>query len=302
MVNQDIVRYLREGVNRGFNISLLRQELLRGGFNARDVDEAIAIIRPSKPVQKPVQNKPQKQIQTSSDVKNDEKDNEKSINREDYEEKTSPDKNKDMKPKTSIVMKIDKEKAKPIDSNLGLFSKIGKSIVHPGELFERTKGDGIGKVLLYYFVIALVPFIIMSLILFLAFNFVMELVDSANAAAGVTLNTDVSVWYVIGGLAGLFFIISPILLFVSSGVLHLILRLYGGKGSYGDSFGVMIYSHTPSILLFFILPITGIWTFILTLIGYSKVHEIGVGRAFLAELTLWLIATIIGVSVILLFG
>src|SRR3989344_2298742 len=236
MVNQDIVRYLREGVNRGFNISLLRQELLRGGFNARDVDEAIAIIRPSKPVQKPVQNKPQKQIQTSSDVKNDEKDNEKSINREDYEEKTSPDKNKDMKPKTSIVMKIDKEKAKPIDSNLGLFSKIGKSIVHPGELFERTKGDGIGKVLLYYFVIALVPFIIMSLILFLAFNF------------------------------------------------------------------VMVYSHTPSILLFFILPITGIWTFILTLIGYSKVHEIGVGRAFLAELTLWLIATIIGVSVILLFG
>ena len=44
MVNQDIVKYLEEGKRRGFSIQLLKRKLLEGGFQERDVDDAIAAM------------------------------------------------------------------------------------------------------------------------------------------------------------------------------------------------------------------------------------------------------------------
>lgn len=46
MVNQDIVKYLQEGLKRGFKIPLLRQKLLEGGFKILDVDEAVKVVQP----------------------------------------------------------------------------------------------------------------------------------------------------------------------------------------------------------------------------------------------------------------
>ncbi|MBU0907175.1 MAG: hypothetical protein KKD18_01390 [Nanoarchaeota archaeon] len=44
MVNQDIVKYLEEGKKRGFSIQLLKKKLLEGGFQERDIDEAISAM------------------------------------------------------------------------------------------------------------------------------------------------------------------------------------------------------------------------------------------------------------------
>jgi hypothetical protein len=44
MVNQDIVKYLEEGKKRGFSIQILKQKLLEGGFQEKDIDDAIAAM------------------------------------------------------------------------------------------------------------------------------------------------------------------------------------------------------------------------------------------------------------------
>lgn len=42
MVNREIVKYLEDGVKRGFSVQLLKRKLLEGGFLEKDVDDAIA--------------------------------------------------------------------------------------------------------------------------------------------------------------------------------------------------------------------------------------------------------------------
>lgn len=51
MVNQDIVNYLEEGKRRGFSVQLLKKKLVEGGFQEKDIDEAIAAM--SAPMNKP---------------------------------------------------------------------------------------------------------------------------------------------------------------------------------------------------------------------------------------------------------
>lgn len=41
MVNKNIVSYLEEGKRRGFGTKLLKQKLLEGGFNSKDIDIAL---------------------------------------------------------------------------------------------------------------------------------------------------------------------------------------------------------------------------------------------------------------------
>lgn len=41
MVNEDILRYFREGIRRGFTISRLRSELIKNKFSEKEVDEAV---------------------------------------------------------------------------------------------------------------------------------------------------------------------------------------------------------------------------------------------------------------------
>lgn len=42
MANQDIVNYLKEGKKRGFSLQILKQKLLEGGFEDKEIDLAIS--------------------------------------------------------------------------------------------------------------------------------------------------------------------------------------------------------------------------------------------------------------------
>ncbi len=44
MVNQEIVTYLKEGKKRGFSEDVLKKKLLDGGFDAKEVDDAIRLM------------------------------------------------------------------------------------------------------------------------------------------------------------------------------------------------------------------------------------------------------------------
>ena len=50
MVNQEIIGYLNEGLNRGFSIGLLKQKLIEGGFDEREVEEAAVIAEKKRGV------------------------------------------------------------------------------------------------------------------------------------------------------------------------------------------------------------------------------------------------------------
>lgn len=47
MANSDIVRYLDEGLKRGFSIDVLKNELIENGFLEKDIDEAEIFVSPS---------------------------------------------------------------------------------------------------------------------------------------------------------------------------------------------------------------------------------------------------------------
>ena len=92
------------------------------------------------------------------------------------------------------------------------------------------------------------------------------------------------------------FLINPIIVFIYSGILHLIVKIYRGRGSYAGTVKSIVYGYTPSILLIFV-PIVnfalGIWSLIISVWGISANHEISKLRAFLVIITLPLIILIV---------
>ncbi len=236
MADQNIINYLSEGLQKGYDIKLLKQKLLESGYNDLQINEAVNSI-----------------------------DLESNFNSE------------------------------SLQKNLGIFSKIGKALAHPTELFQLTQSEGIFPALKYQIIILLVPLIIVSILIFLFFQTILFfIIGFFGSLSGATNNTNL---WLIGSLTTIPFILFftafiligiPVFTFVGTGILHLFVKLYGGNGTYGGTYKAMIYSSTPTILFGFI-PILNIlfsiWTFILVIFGVSINHKISKLRSFLASIT-----------------
>ncbi len=172
------------------------------------------------------------------------------------------------------------EKNTKIENNkIGFFKKIGLAFAHPMELFEKTKGEGILSSLGYYLLIAIFPFVTSTIAVYFLFNLISDYFSS--------------VLYVAGILAFAFFIAFPVLIFVSSFIVYLIVKIYRGEGQYSGTFKATAYSLTPQIFLFFV-PGIQIWSFIIALFGLSVNHKISKSKAFLVCLTLAFVGIFIG--------
>jgi hypothetical protein len=248
MVNPEIVKYLQEGKARGFSVQLLKQKLLEGGFDGREVDEAINSIGKVPP-------------KTAGQV-------------------VSPQ---------HALHSVSGEKQ-------GLFWKIKKSISSPKELFEKTSGEGIWQTLKYQLVLMIVPFVLGSLMLIFLISFLASIagafVNSIPGASSQVLTFSlVGSLIMVGSWGLMLYIGGTVAFFLGSGVLHLVLKIYNGKGDFGDTFRAGVYSSTPAILfgtipfLNFLIPI---WSFILSIIGVSVTHSISKLRAFFSLLSIWI--------------
>ena len=236
MVNQDILNYLSEGLQKGYDLKSLKQKLLEAGYNNSQINEAV-----------------------------------KRINRTPEFNSKSPQK------------------------KLGVFSKIGKALAHPTELFQLTESEGIGPALKYQIVILLVPLIIISILVSLFFQIALYFISGFfGSLPGATSSINS---LSMGSLAMIPFILFfaafiligvPLFTFVGAGILHLFVKLYGGNGAYSGTYKAVIYSSTPSILFGFI-PILNIifsiWTFILAIFGVSINHQISKLKSFLVLIT-----------------
>jgi len=167
-----------------------------------------------------------------------------------------------------------------------LFQTIKLSLFSPTEFFRRLPPlepspppplGGIGSALLYAILVG-VPSLAFGL-------FWQLLASSMGVMFGETREAVLSLGTSLVATA-----FSPLLILISllitSLVLHLFLTLFGGA-TYGftATFRVLCYASAPAILQ--IIPIcgsiaSGIWCFVLCVIGLATVHRTGMSRSFAA--------------------
>jgi len=349
MVNEDIVKYLKEGKKRGIALAALKKKLSVGGFDPKDIEEAanslggkakvvasktvkkveakpvtkvkivkeplvtkVDVAKPkivakpltkiSKPIAKKV--KAVKAVVRTITVLRPKGDNKKFVKplkfgegvpvRKAMEIKHERSWFKSKKEISSPPSKILKG-VRPVGDNLGVFGKIGKAIAHPVDLFNRTKGEGIWQAIKYLWIISLVPFIVGTIGIFFALTFLTGLLSSYGSLQ-VPYLVSQPLWMALIFFGWTFFG-ALILNLMFSGFLHLFILLFKGRGSYSDTFRANVYSSTPQIIFFFI-PLVGVWSFILNLVGQSINHQISKGRVFLAMLT----AMVVFVGIVAFLG
>jgi hypothetical protein len=178
--------------------------------------------------------------------------------------------------------------------------KVKGFMLSPGETFEKAKGDTLGDGLKY----AVVWYAILGLLLGIVF----AVVFAALLGAFVAMIPGAPAW-----LTGLGLILIPIMLVVMivGGILgliiggawlHLWVYVCGGREGYAQTVKAMAYGGTPGYVLGWIpfLNIIGaIWAFVVSLIGLSRLHGIGIGRALAAYILACVIPVVIYMVVIL---
>jgi len=115
------------------------------------------------------------------------------------------------------------------------------------------------------------------------------------------------------GLVGFFsttfivisFVLSLLMSFVYSGIVHLLVIGFKGEGNYAETYKAYVYSFIPFQILI-LIPLVGflsiIYSFILMIIGVAKLHNISKGKAALACLlpVVFIIGTIIIFAILFL--
>ncbi|TVQ33346.1 MAG: hypothetical protein EA370_11840 [Wenzhouxiangella sp.] len=102
-------------------------------------------------------------------------------------------------------------------------------------------------------------------------------------------------------------VLLPIGLFVSSGITHLALMVFGGANKpYEATFRVNAYAY-GSVGWVWAIPfcgslVGGIWGIVLEIIGVARVHEVSTGKAAAAVLVPLAIIAMFGACVALIFG
>jgi len=339
MVNTEIQNYIIEGKKRGFSFHLLKQKLLEGGFDEAEIDEAISsinklpvvekkgnVIEKTEVKKKEVEKPGEKQV----DIKKHEEILDKSQSHKDaeFKDKDDPkenqstafleqslkkygDKNKSFfedQPYTEINPKFKIKKP-------GVFQKIGNTFSHPQNTFEETFPERLWPALKFQLIILVVPLLMLIIMSSFFMNFVTsnspELLGTSQV--GVDINEKIvsfsenSTWIRILYITLFTYIIFPLFTFVAVGLFHLIIYVFGGKGTYSDTYRAVVYGSTPIVLLGLVpfLNLAAIvWGFILELFGISVNHKISKMRAFFIILSVILLIVVIwlGIYVIQLYG
>ena len=163
-----------------------------------------------------------------------------------------------------------------------IVGRIKEVLLSPSDFFKKIKEEkGIEKPFIYFAILSLVFFVLTTIIR-------VELPwAELPFYQGMTIER-----------IPIFYVISLISIFVGSGIIHLFIKLVGGKGDCQKTFKAMVYSSTPSLLLAwipYIGPLFSLWALYLAIKGVSILHDISMGRAFLAVFLLpFILAFIVG--------
>jgi len=167
---------------------------------------------------------------------------------------------------------------------MAFFSKLGLILFQPKKFYERIKEmetDFFGAL----------KYIVIFLAIFSVFRIISEQYQYASSIIDIILIPFQSFF-----MWAIFCLGLMIYLFVLTGILHLIVKIVGGKSGYYQTFKAFVYGFTPILLIgwipniFVLIPIL-LYSLILQIVGISKLQEISYIRAILTSI--WLpIATL----------
>ncbi|NCN98663.1 hypothetical protein COU62_01665 [Candidatus Pacearchaeota archaeon CG10_big_fil_rev_8_21_14_0_10_35_219] len=303
MVNEDIVRYFEEGIKRGFSLEELKQELIRHNHSEKDVLEAINHLprqyRPKMSGYYPEGYNPNQKMPEIQ-------------------------KEKPMEKPMKTFAPAKKPKSDKLVGGPKFFGKIGMSFTHPVQLFNEIKDDKKWDTLKYYLLLAIVPFLIISIVTAIfAVQFVLSL-QSFIALLGSQAQVPAFLEFILNmagvalfeAVAGMYFvfifILGPIMSFIAAALMHLGLKIVKSKGTLTQTYNAIIYATTPGMVLAPIVFLVSIfvpfltllsapaliWSLVLVIIGFAVTHEISGVRAFFG----WLLGVIITLIVLSLIS
>lgn len=173
---------------------------------------------------------------------------------------------------------------------LDFWDKIKYIFSNPRFFFDNIRTEpGIKNSLIMYSIVGLFMTSISFLYSFLSDNFGAGILGTMSDIFGLP--------FIALGIA--FFIIGIIVTFVYAGMIHIVVFAFKGRGKYSDTYNVYAYSSVPSLILS-VIPVVGtltyIYSFVLTIIGISRIHNISTGKSILA--CIWPILLLLGIVII----
>jgi len=174
--------------------------------------------------------------------------------------------------------------------SMGIYDKIKGFMVNPTETFRNVKEESLGKALKYFVILlifySLVNGIVLTIMLDSLWGRLMTSSYRILPIVGTVFESGPEINAVIVIFIFLF-IMGFIGIFISGAIIHLGVLLFGGKKGYKQTVKALIYGGTPSYLLAWI-PVgglfSGIWAFILEIIGVRELQEFSTARALAAVL------------------
>ncbi|MEE9555289.1 MAG: YIP1 family protein [candidate division Zixibacteria bacterium] len=195
--------------------------------------------------------------------------------------------------------------------NLGFFQGLlntwKDSVFSPDSFFSKLPyRGGIGSPLLYALIVSWIGIAIEQVwsLLFsgMIYDVISEYAPYEDFMFATGLQTGFSFMYVV--------FVAPILvifsLFVTSGILHLIMLIFGwAKRDFEATFRAIAYAHGP--ILFYAIPMCGgligiIWTIVLSIIGLKHMQKTTGGKAALVYFLPIILCCCVVIALILIFG
>ncbi len=179
-------------------------------------------------------------------------------------------------------------------SALGLWDKIGRLFTSPRVFFLLvSKEKGIWSALLLYAVVRTFTF---TVGVFPLLFYPMSLSGAGDDSITV---------FVTLGIFALLFLFGIAMTFAYSGLMHLLILAFRGKGTFADTYNVYTYSMVPFGILA-LIPLVGFlsifYSLVLMVIGVATLHKVSKMKAVIACATPAILLLVSMVGLILLLG
>lgn len=140
------------------------------------------------------------------------------------------------------------------------FQKIYQAAFHPSAFFEAIQQEPLKGALFYFLILGWLlnsiwyTFNVISLIpTFIGQSFLIKYLVALGAILVIT------------GLTLIIF--------------HLVARMFKGQGTFSDTLKVIVYGSTPSYFLIGFTSLVGLWSLIIQVKGFKKLHQLSTGNA-----------------------
>lgn len=184
---------------------------------------------------------------------------------------------------------------------MSFFKRISNLLRNPKKYFLSVRKEGFNEPFVYY----------------LIFLFMITLSNTAYELKVFNISWS---WYPLAYVVGV--LISLIGFFMLTGMIHLFLRLIGGKGKYDDTLKGVVYAGTPQYLwgivvglgylLYFdnsnvimalgiVSVLFGLYSIVLEVIGMKILHKLSTMRAFLGCFLLPALVVVAVLTLVVLF-